>query len=227
MKNLPRINIKTADDPGINGLIEPSTDFKPEIENTTTQELLLNSINKAMKEDDLNDLSYIGLKQQYEGSSYRKQKYENLKEKDPLYAAFISKTFGSYQNFLFSYRLIQEQETVYDPIIDYKIDVTVINNDVYYVSDHISAQEIIMEALYGICTVHYFDIKNNIRRLNGTLEKKHILGSSANQRYSFFMPSVGRFGEKIGLWDINSQKWSSFYLSRTIKFIKDDSTDLE
>ena len=46
MKNLPRINIKTADDPGINGLIEPSTDFKPEIENTTTQELLLNSINK-------------------------------------------------------------------------------------------------------------------------------------------------------------------------------------
>jgi len=227
MENLPRPNIRTADDPGINLFIEPTTDFVPEKILSTNQQPLLLSIDKAMREDSLSDLSYLGMKQKYEGSSHQKNKYAALKEKDPLYAAFISKNYGTYQNFLFVYRLVQEQETVYDPLVDHKIDVTVITNEVYYKSDHISAQELIMEALYGVCTVDYIDVNNNVRRLNGTLEKKYMIGSKASERYQFFMPSAGKFGEKVVLWDVNRQKWSSFYLSRTVRFVKDDTLDLE
>lgn len=227
MENLPRPNIRTANDPGTNLFIEPTTDFRPENPVAQSQKLLLASIDRAMAEDSLNDLSYLGVKQKYEGSTHQRNKYAGLKEKDPLYATFISKNYGTYQNFLFAYRLVQEQETVFDPIIDHKVDVTVITDQVYYKSDHISGQELIMEALYGICTIDYIDVDNNVKRLNGTLEKKHILSANANQRYQFFMPLPGKYGEKIVLWNINKQKWSSFYLSRTIRFVKDDTTDLE
>jgi hypothetical protein len=84
-----------------------------------------------------------------------------------------------------------------------------------------------MEALNGICTVDYLDVAGKAQRLNGTLQKKHILGSQVGERYQFFGPLAGKYGEKIVLWNINKQKWSSFYLSNTVRFVKDDTIDLE
>jgi hypothetical protein len=34
-------------------------------------------------------------------------------------------------------------------------------------------------------------------------------------------------GDRIGVWDLNEQAWKSFYMSTVIKFVRDDTTDLE
>ena len=227
MPELPRPHIRTANDPGTNVFIEPTTDFTPTPSIAEQQELLYNSINKALKDDHLNYPSYQGEKQQYEGSDYKIKKYEELKEKDPLYAMFIGRKYGTYDNFLNKYGLDKTQIRVYNPMFDQKMDVTIITKDVFYKSDHISSQEIITEALYGICTVDYIDVNNRAQRLNGTLEKKYITTANIAERYNFFNPQIGKYGQKIILWNINKQKWSAFYLNRAVRFVKDDTIDLE
>lgn len=227
MPELPRPHIRTARDPGVNTFVEPTTDFYPQPTYAQLQELLLNSVNKAMKDDHLNYNSYLGQKQKYEGSTHKTLKYDNLKDKDPIFAQQMARIYGSYQLFLKALEDQSKQRNLINPSNDKKLDVTVITQDVYYKSDHISAQEIIMEALNGICTVDYLDIKGNAQRLNGTLKKRYILGSQVAERYNFFNPLPGKFGEKIVLWNVNKQKWSSFYLNFAIRFVKDDTTDLE
>lgn len=227
MPELPRPKIKTAREPGVNTFVEPATDYLPQPTFAQLQELLINSVNKALKEDNLNDRSYLGQKQKYEGSTHKITKYQTLKEKDPIFAQQMSRIYGSYELFLKAVEDLSKQKNLIDPRSDKKLDVTVITNDVYYKSDHISSQEIIMEALNGICTVDYLDVRGKAQRLNGTLQKKHILSSQIAERYNFFGPLSGRFGEKVVLWNINKQKWSSFYINFAIRFVKDDTVDLE
>jgi hypothetical protein len=87
---------------------------------------------------------------------------------------YISRNYGSYQNYLAAYNWNVGTTKVFDPTVDQKMDVTIITKEVFYKSDHISSQELIMEALSGICTVDYVDVENRAKRLNGTLEKKYI-----------------------------------------------------
>jgi len=227
MPELPRPQIRTARDPGVNTIVEPTTDFFPQPTYAQLQELLIKSVTKAMKDDHMNDQSYLGQKQKYEESTHKTLKYENLKQKDPLFAQQMAKIYGSYEMFLKTVEDQSRQRNLIDPRSDKKLDVTIITQNIYYKSDHISAQEIIMEALNGICTVDYLDVSGKAQRLNGTLQKKHILGSQVGERYQFFGPLPGKYGEKIVLWNINKQKWSSFYLSNAVRFVKDDTIDLE
>lgn len=227
MPELPRPKIRGAREPGVNTFVEPATDFIPQPTYAQLQELLINSVNKALKDDHLNYQSYLGQKQKYQGSTHKTLKYENLKQKDPLFAEQMSRIYGSYEAFLKAVEDQSKQRNLIDPRSDKKLDVTVITNDIYYKSDHISAQEIIMEALNGICTIDYLDVSGKAQRLNGTLQKRHILSSQVAERYNFFGPLSGRFGEKVVLWNINKQKWSSFYINFAVRFVKDDTTDLE
>lgn len=227
MPELPRPHIRTARDPGVNTFVEPATDYLPQPTYAQLQELLFSSVNKALKDDHLNYQSYLGQKQKYEGSTHKILKYQNLKEKDPLFAQQMSKIYGSYELFLKAVEDQSKQKNLIDPRSDKKLDVTIITDQVYFKSDHISSQEIIMEALNGICTIDYLDVSGKAQRLNGTLKKRHILSSQVAERYNFFGPLPGKFGEKIVLWNVNKQKWSSFYFNFAFRFVKDDTIDLE
>ena len=227
MADLPRPQIKTARDPGINLNIEPDTDFLPKNPLAENQELLYNSVNKALKDDHLNYPSYQGIKQKYEGSELQIKKYEDLKNTDPLFADYISQKYGSYENFLFVNRMNENQAQVFDPMSDYKMEVTVITKNVYYKSDHISGQEIILEALSGLCTVDYLSVDGSAKRLYGTLQKRYMIPSMATQRFQFFSTKSGKYGEKVILWNVNKMKWSSFYMNRALRFVKDDTTGIE
>ena len=151
MPELPRPHIRTANDPGVNLFIEPTTDFNPEPSLAQHQELLYNSVNQALKDDHLNYPSYQGIKQQYDGSEYQAKKYKELSEKDPLYAMYISRNYGSYQNYLSAYNWNVGITKVFDPTVDQKMDVTIITKEVFYKSDHISSQELIR--LYMVVSI--------------------------------------------------------------------------
>lgn len=227
MPELPRPKIKSPRDLGVNTSVEPTTDYLHQPTYAHLQDLLLKSVNKAFKDDNMNDQSYLGEKQKYQGSVHKLSKYQSLKEKDPLFGEQMARIYGSYEIFLKTIEDQSKQKNLIDPRGDKKMDVTVITDETYYKSDHISAQEIILEALNGICTIDYLDVRGGAQRLNGTLKKKYILGSQVAERYNFFGPLPGKFGEKVVLWNINKQKWSSFYVNFTFRFVKDDTIDLE
>lgn len=177
--------------------------------------------------DQLLDSNSIGqnmLVAPYSGSSIQKEAYNRIEKNDVLYKLFIQKTYGSYENFLFTKKLLQDI-TVFDPTIDYIIDTTVITKDVAYKTDHLSTQEVINENLSGVCTV-YFTKKTTgtVRRLQCTLNETLIPSSQNLIRSNFF--SAGR-GDLVGVWDINIQAWRSFYMSSVIKFVRDDTTSIE
>ena len=159
----------------------------------------------------------------YWGSQYQRMQYEELKKNDPLYENFIIQTYGSYSNFEESNK-VGEGLDVFNPYIDYKIDVTIITEDKYYKTDHISPYEMISEALSGICTVEYITVKGKANRLIGTLFKKLILPSKSIERSNFFFPLPGN---RVGMWDLVKQDWSTFYMNRVIRFVRDDTTGLE
>lgn len=159
----------------------------------------------------------------YWGSQYQRMQYEELKKKDPLYERFIIQTYGSYANFEQTNK-VGEALDVFNPYIDYKIDVTIITNDKFYKTDHISPYEIISEAMSGVCSVDYITVKGKANRLVGTLFKKLILPSKAIERTNFFFPLSGN---RVGMWDLVKQDWSTFYMNRVIRFVRDDTTGLE
>ena len=98
----------------------------------------------------------------YRGSDLQKETYAALENDDLAYKQFITRTYGSYENYL-SQNRINQNINVYDPLTDYIMDVTVITKDTAYKTDHISTQEVIMENLTGLCTV-YFTKKSNYTR---------------------------------------------------------------
>jgi hypothetical protein len=113
---------------------------------------------------------------------------------------------------------------IFDPTVDYVIDVQIVTRDKSYRTDHISAEEVIMEALTGICTVIFMKVNGSVGRITGTLEKKAIPSRQYRVRSQLFSPQKG---DRIIMWDINKQDWRSFYMERVIKFIRDDTIGLE
>jgi len=159
----------------------------------------------------------------YVGSSLQKQTYEKLSQQDLLYKDFIAKQYGSYENYVQQHK-IGESSTIFDPSIDYIMDVTVITENESYKTDHISSQEVIMEALSGVCTVIFMKVDGSVGRITGTLDKAAMPTSQYENRSKFFSPLKG---DRIVVWDINKQDWRSFYMERVIKFVRDDTIDLE
>jgi hypothetical protein len=163
-------------------------------------------------------------KGEYGGSSYQLLTYEKLKVNDLLYKNFINETYGSYENYLQQNR-INQSSSVFDPINDYRIDVKIVNKEEAYTSDHISSQEMILEMLSGVCTVFFIKKTNGAsRRITGTLEPGFMPTKEHISRKNFFSPLSG---ERLGIWDINSQSWKSFYIENVFKFIRDESVGTE
>ena len=161
--------------------------------------------------------------QGYSGSQLQKETYLSLEKDDLLYRQFITRQYGSFDNFMSQTRINQDIN-VFDPTIDYIIDTTVINENVAYKTDHLSSQELIMENLSGVCTVWFNKINGNTRRLNCTLDRKYMPSKELNVRAAFFTP-MGN--DRVGVWDLNTQSWKSFYMSKVFKFVRDDTVGIE
>jgi hypothetical protein len=160
---------------------------------------------------------------EYSGSRIQYEYYKSLKTKDLEYEKFIEDNYGSYDNYL-RVSKVEEGLGIFDPTVDYIIDVQIVTKDKSYRTDHISAEEVIMEALTGICTVIFMKVNGSVGRITGTLEKKSIPTQQYRVRSQLFSPQKG---DRIIMWDINKQDWRSFYMERVIKFIRDDTVGLE
>lgn len=166
--------------------------------------------------------SYAG---NYSGSQLQEQTYKNLQMQDVLYEEYIKQTYGSYENFLQKNKIMfNDVASVYDPTIDFIADVTVITKDESYKTDHISAQEVILESLSGVCTVIFMKVDGSVGRIVGTLDSRAIPTYQRDTRVNFFSPLAG---DRVVIWDINKQGWRSFYMDRVIKFVRDDTIALE
>jgi hypothetical protein len=167
--------------------------------------------------------SYAGPQEQYLGSNKQMDTYKGLTDKDVQYKNFIIKTYGSFDEYLRKTKIITKG-AVFDPKIDFSMDVTVITKDKFYKSDHISADEIILEAMSGICSFVYIKKNGNAGRTIGTLENTYIPSEQKKYRGTFFSPLPGA---KICVWDIYKQRWNMMFMKKMIRFSKNDTTDLE
>lgn len=159
----------------------------------------------------------------YDGSELQRNTYLNLENNDRIYKKFIALTYGSYENFLRTNR-INEEISIFDPTTDYHLDVSVIKKDAIFKSDHLSAQELILETLSGECTVWFVKNDGSTRKISGTLNPSLLPTSQWETRVGFFRPLAN---DRIGIWDINEQAWKSFYMGRVFKFVRDDTQSIE
>lgn len=183
----------------------------------------INNLDKQFISGSLAYTSYAGPVRPYSGSLYQAETYKKITTEDASYKNFIIKKYGSYENYLRTTNLLS-RSSVFDPTRDFKMDVTVITSDVTYKSDHISADEIILESMSGICSFSYIKKDGSPGRTNGTLEKNFIPTTQLRYRSSFFSPLPKA---KIGVWDIYKQEWNIIFLRNMLKFVKDDTSGLE
>jgi hypothetical protein len=160
---------------------------------------------------------------EYIGSKLQKETYKSLENQDILYKRFIAENYGSFENYLAAHR-INESMSSFDPTRDFIMDVTVITDEERYKSDHISAEQVIMEALSGVCTVIFMKVNGSVGRITGTLDSRAIPSKDQDTRRNFFSPLPN---SRVVMWDITKQGWRSFYMEYVIKFIRDDTIDLE
>lgn len=160
----------------------------------------------------------------YRGSGLQTSSYTNVHDNDATYKQFITRNYGSFDSFLSQNRIDQTQH-LYDPSRDYLLDVTVQTENINYKTDHISAEETIMEMLSGICTVWFVKVTTGTtRRMVCTLQKNTMSSSEYRTRSQVFTPLQG---DRIVVWDVNEGRWKSFYMHTVFKFTRDDSMSLE
>lgn len=172
--------------------------------------------------------SYQGAPTEYQGSKAQQETYRNLllkksKLKDNEYRNYILAKYGTLQKY-FRDEKVSLKGAEYNPETDYVLDVTIITKDEYLKTDHISPDEVIMESLSGVCTFHYVKVNNSTGKTTGTLSSEYIPAENQKWRSTFFSPLAN---DRVVVWDIVKQKWNSFYMSRLIKFVRDDTSDLE
>lgn len=159
----------------------------------------------------------------YRADDVRNDRYKTVEAQDDEFMTYIKKIYGDYETYLRKSK-IKRDVNVFDPSVDFLIDVSIVKKDVVYKTDHISPTEVIMENLSGVCSVWFLKKNGNTRRLNCTLSATSIPSGEFDTRNKFFSPmSNGR----IGVWDLNEQKWKSFYMGNVFRFVRDDSESLE
>lgn len=183
------------------------------------------SIDSQITGELLSPYSFVASKSivDYRVSELQKKTYKTTVDEDDDYTSFILKQYGSYENFLKERQILQDIH-VFDPDVDYTLDATIIKKDAAYKTDHMSAQETLLETLSGICTVWFIKGNGSTRRLTCTLKSSQIPNAEHDNRRNFFRPMKY---DRIGVWDLNEQKWKSFYMGRVFKFVRDDSTSAE
>lgn len=190
----------------------------------TEQNILIDSIDQYFRDEIIQPSeTQSGLAENYWGSQYQRNLYEQFKNKDRQYEEYILKTYGSYDNFE---KITNNNvyDNTFDPYSDFKMEVTIITKDKYYKSDHISPFQMIREMMYGICSVDFLRKNGQADKIIGTLYKKYIPPANIDERVNFFFPLRGN---RIGIWNMIKQDWSSFYIANAIRFVRDDSTGLE
>jgi hypothetical protein len=180
----------------------------------------MNSRMEADMEDSGFQQSFGG---EYSGSKAQREAYERLADEDQRFADYVRENYGSYENYL-NIRKILELENVYNPNIHYIIDVNIVTEEKAYRTDHISADQVILEALSGVVTVVFMKNDGSVRRLTGTLQGSLIPNRQNETRKYAFSPMRG---DRILIWDLNENGWKSFYMERVIKFVRDDTIGLE
>jgi len=172
----------------------------------------------------LSSISYMGQAEPYYGSDKQKNVYESLESEDKEFKSYIEKIYGSYDAFT-KEKDLKFNNVEYDPMYDYVVDVSIISdNNTIYTSTHISSSETIVELLTGVCSFFYLKINGSSGKSVGTLNANFIPESQYENRQNFFSPLKG---DRVVLWDIHKKTWNSFYMSRLIKFVRDETMDLE
>jgi len=180
----------------------------------------MNSRMEADMEDSGFQQSFGG---EYSGSQEQRDTYEKLADEDQKFADYVRENYGSYENYL-NIRKILEAENLYNPNVHYIIDVNIVTEEKAYRTDHISADQVILEALSGVVTVVFMKNDGSVRRLTGTLQGNVIPSRQNEVRKYAFTPMRG---DRILIWDLNESAWKSFYMERVIKFVRDDTIGLE
>jgi hypothetical protein len=159
----------------------------------------------------------------YRSDSVRNDRYKAIEGQDDEFMTYIKKIYGDYETYLRKSK-IKRDVNIFDPSVDFIIDVSVVKKDNVYKTDHISAAEVIMENLSGVCSIWFLKKNGNTRRLNCTLSSLSIPSGEFDTRNKFFSPMPNA---RVGVWDLNEQKWKSFYMGNVFRFVRDDSESLE
>lgn len=183
------------------------------------RKLIEQQVNQGLEESGIQPTE----KGEYSGSPKQMETYKKLEEFDKNFAEYVAENYGSYENYLKT-KKIMDLNSVYDPNMHYIVDVRIKTADASYVTDHISPDEVIMEALSGVVTVVFMKVDASVRRLTGTLSGKIVPNNQKEVRKFSFRPMRG---DRILMWDIHESAWKSFYMERVIRFIRDDTIGLE
>jgi len=165
-------------------------------------------------------------KADYSASPYRTKTYKSITEKDKLLNEYLKLRYGNVETF-FNLTDSLKENKVYNPTTDYQVEVGVISKDYYYKSDFISAQEVVLENASGICTIDYLRVDGRADRMIASLQEDLVPSSQEDVRQAAFGGIANAYGERILVWNLLKGGWSSFYMSRLIRFIRDDTTGLE
>lgn len=170
------------------------------------------------------DLNYRSrLPKDYIKSELRKDKYQNLAKDDDDFSGFLKTKYGSIETFFeLNEQLIEER--IFNPLTDYPIEVEIITKEQYLKTNFISSSEMFLETLDGVATIQYLKKNGNASQIVGTLKKSLIPSSQYETRDKVF----SYFGaQRILVWDLIKQDWSSFYVPLVRRFVRDDTTDLQ
>lgn len=182
-----------------------------------------NELLNSFLQSDLSSPSYRGPAKDYLQSELRKNKYENLAKEDEGLSEFLRSTYGSPELFLeFNTELTSAR--IFNPGVDYNVEVEVFTDDDYYVSNFISSTEAFFEILGGVCTVQYYKVDGRADQMMVTLKRDLIPPSQLETRLQAF----GTMGSKrLLVWNLQKEQWVSFYMKNLRRFIRNDTTDLQ
>jgi hypothetical protein len=189
---------------------------------------LESQLDKQFTSETLSYEEYQGVAEQYAGSDEQKEKYKDVFTEDSEFTSYLIKKYGSVENYL-EQKKLKYKGSVFNPLTDYVVDVTIISeNNKLYKANHISVDELLLESLNGICTFYYIKVDNTSGKTTGTLNSNFIPDDQQGNRSLMFSPISSRTkGPRIIMWDINKQRWNSFYMKNLIKFVRDETGDVE
>ena len=177
----------------------------------------------AFLESNVSSKSYRGPAKDYMESDLRKNKYEKLASEDDTLADFLRTTYGSPETFLeFNPDLVSKR--IYNPGIDYNVEVEILTEDDNYTSNFISSTEAFFEILGGVCTIQYYKVDGRADQMTITLKRDIMPSSQHETRLDAFK---GMGGQKLLVWNLQKEQWASFYMRNLIRFVRDDTTGLQ
>jgi len=180
---------------------------------------LLNSFLQS----DFNSPSYRGPAKDYMQSEERKNKYEELTKEDDSLSEFLRSVYGSSETF-FEFNKDLQSARIFSPGVDFNIEVEIVTKNDYYKSNFISSSEMFFEILGGVCTVQYYKTDGRADQMVVTLKRELVPSSQHGTRLDAFQ-SLGK--NRLLVWNLQKEKWASFYVQNVVRFVRDDTSYLQ